>query len=174
MKLFSINSEKRKRAQRAEAWARSILDQSVEPVPYEKGWIPDEFDKRLEWASLHGACLVARLSSEGSSLADHATPLTEALLYLYDYAHRETGVGDASIARKMRKHGEHLIGLTVALGDALVQPDREAAVTDVILRNGIGMEVGPISSYLLSVYSALSQQTDSELLEGKTILWPEF
>ncbi|MEO1028224.1 MAG: ubiquinol-cytochrome C chaperone family protein [Pseudomonadota bacterium] len=174
MALFSFNSDKKRKLKQAEELARSVLDQSIAPYPYKAQWIEDTFDARLDWASVHASILINRLNAAGSDLKGLVTPLTESVLSLYDYAFRETGVGDSSIARKIRKRGEQLVGLTVAVSEALASEDGETELAETLKRNGIGgTGNADMSSYLIAVSQTLASLSDEALLDQKTNIWPD-
>ena len=77
-----------------------------------------------------------RLKTLGGEALIVSEKLGETLFDRFDYAYREEGVGDASIARKVRKLGERYFGLARALDAALDSDDEEVA--NVLTRNGLG------------------------------------
>ncbi|MEL6663207.1 MAG: ubiquinol-cytochrome C chaperone family protein, partial [Pseudomonadota bacterium] len=83
--------------------------------------------------------------------------------------YREEGVGDASIARKVRKLGERYFGLARAMDGAL---EGEEALEAVLSRNGLGQEsVDGLADYARQADAALAQTSEAELLAGE-IAWP--
>ncbi len=122
--------------------ARRLTDSTIaaarRPELYLAGYAKDDFDGRFLMVALHGALVMRRLKALGGDGLVISEKLGEALFDRFDYAYREEGVGDASIARKIRKLGELYYGLARALDDAL-GTDR-SAVTEVLVRNGLGAD----------------------------------
>jgi cytochrome b pre-mRNA-processing protein 3 len=72
------------------------------------------------------------LGGEGRALS---TAFSELLFSDFDHALRENGVGDSSIARRIRKMGEEFFGLAKAVDEALDTTSPKQALTEVIARN---------------------------------------
>lgn len=173
--MFFRKSKKNVLRQRAEPLARAVLDRAVLPWPYQQGWVADTLEARMDWSSLHGAVLVMRLSQDGGGLEDLAEPFSEALFSLYDYSIRETGVGDSSIARKIRKVGEQYAGLGVALSEAFFSDVPLEATATALRKNGIGgRQVDAVAAYAVRLYAHLSELDAETIEKAGSQLWPEF
>ena len=101
-----------------------------------------------------------------------ADALYEELFAGFDHALRETGVGDASIARKVRKLGESFVGFARALDDALRKDEAEDAVAGVIERNIETPETGAQALALIAISESKWLQTQSmDALNTGEISW---
>ena len=152
---------------------RSLCDQVIHkarsPEIYQTGLAPDTFEGRFAATSLYGGLLMRRLRDAGPDGARVSNHLSEALFDRFDYALREEGVGDATIARKVRKLGEEFFGLAKALDGVLsTETPSTAAVSDVLVRNGLGgPDAGRWSHHVLDVVARLEAQDDDVLLDGR-------
>jgi cytochrome b pre-mRNA-processing protein 3 len=97
-----------------------IVAASRNPEIYGKFAIPDTLDGRFDSLMLHLFLVIHRLQA----LSEHK--IADELLNFFtkdmDRSLRETGVGDPSITRKMRKIGEAYMGRVNAYGVALDDP----------------------------------------------------
>ncbi len=146
----------------------AVIAQARQPAFYRNGLAADTFEGRFELTALHGALLMRRLRTAGPDGSQLAERLVEALFDRFDYALREEGVGDASIARRARKLGEEFYGLARALdgvlGGAAVSV---AGLSDVLARNGLGgRDPAALARHVLDESAALEQCSDAELLCG--------
>ncbi|MFT6084566.1 MAG: cytochrome b pre-mRNA-processing protein 3 [Alphaproteobacteria bacterium] len=98
-----------------------IVAVSRNPIIYKEFNIPDTLDGRFDSLLLHLFLVINRLQI----LSKHK--LSDILLNIFtkdmDRSLRETGVGDPSITRKMRKVGEAYMGRMSAYGVALSTTD---------------------------------------------------
>lgn len=169
------NSKKKALRRRADPLARAVLDRAIAPWPYKHGWVADTLEARIDWASLHGALLANRLARDADGLSELAEPFSEALFWLYDYSLRETGVGDSSIARKIRKFGEQYAGLGVALRDSLTASEPHVAVADALRRNGVGQDrQDAVARYAIRLADHLDTLPAAIVEAADQRLWPEF
>lgn len=120
----------------AQGLADSVIFAARRPELYLAGYAEDDFDGRFLMVALHGGLVMRRLKGMGPDALAVSEKLGEVLFDRFDYAYREEGVGDASIARKVRKLGERYFGLARALDRAL--DGEEANLADVLMRNGLG------------------------------------
>ena len=128
-----FRSSKRRKA--AEPLYQSVMQLARSPHPYREGWVADTLEGRLQMLSLVGGLTLRRLrdlGAEGRSLADG---LTQQIFSGLDHALREEGVGDSSIARRIRKMGEQFYGLAAALDEALSEAEPLPWLQHVLLRN---------------------------------------
>ncbi|MEL6664433.1 MAG: ubiquinol-cytochrome C chaperone family protein, partial [Pseudomonadota bacterium] len=107
-RLFSKPDPK---AEAAKRLADAVFAGARQPGLFLKGYARDDFDGRFQMAALHGGLVMRRLKVLGGEALVVSEKLGEALFDRFDYAYREEGVGDASIARKVRKLGERYFGL---------------------------------------------------------------
>ena len=138
--ILSLFRSGRVRKRRVDALYAGLMAAALAPEPYAAGIVVDDMDRRVQMVSLHAALLVWRLMQ----LQDRAVQGLPERLHTrvfdgFDASLRETGVGDASIARKVRKLGEHYYGLGKATAEILSgAPERRVdELADLLRRNGV-------------------------------------
>ena len=100
--------------------------------------VEDRIDARFELYTVHVVLLLERLKGQGEEAGDVGQALFDTYLSALDHALRELGVGDLSVAKKMRRLGETIYARTHALTAAL-QPQAapfalEAALAEPLFR----------------------------------------
>jgi len=154
MNLFA---NRRARQAAAQAWYDHVLSQSRNVEPYKSGWVEDSFDGRFGLLSVVAIFALRRLREakpDGRDIADRFYKLVFSGL---DYALREEGVGDATIARKVRGYGEEFFGLARAIDEVMAEEIVAAVkLADVLSRNAISQ--GEYSFELASWGLVLSEQ----------------
>ena len=152
----------------AAALCDAAIAKAREPDLYLAGHAPDTFEGRFGITALHGALLMRRLKGLGPDGLILAEKLADALFDRFDYALREEGVGDATIARKARKLGEEFYGLAKALDGVLASGMAGSGEVGAILsRNGLGGQTPEaLADHVLAVGRALETCDDEELLCG--------
>ena len=107
-----------------------IVAVSRNPKLYKKFTIPDTLDGRFDCLMVHLFLVIRHLKS----LSEHeiATHLLNFFVKDMDRSLRETGVGDPSISRKMRKIGEAYLGRMNAYGVAMDNPKQ---LQDTLYKN---------------------------------------
>jgi len=136
-----------------------IVAQARHREIYEKFSIPDTLDGRFDSLLIHLFLVIERLQSASEQkIADH-------LLRLFtkdmDRSLRETGVGDPSISRKMRKIGEAYMGRMRAYESAI---NDVAALEKAIFKNiyredlQVSAETRTSFTHYIMAYKALLSQ----------------
>jgi len=168
--LFRTRPEKRM----AEALYASVAAQARAPAFYTQLGVPDQIDARFELYTLHVTLLIGRLQGEGPQGAEIGQRLFDIYVSALDDSLRELGVGDLSVAKKMRKLGEALYGRMSAYEPVLAEDD-EAGLALVLARNVHGVEdagVGrALARYALDARAGLARQSVSDLTGRPD--WPE-
>lgn len=180
-----LSSLFRKRAitQVGEPLYAAVSGQARQPGFYTRMGVADRIDARFELYTLHALLLILRLRDEdvtpdgaqgGGPGGEAAQSLFNAYVSALDNVLRELGVGDISMARKMRKLGEALYGRMVAYEMPLRAGD-EAALTDLLARNVYEDETAPgaaeLAAYTLEARGVLAAQPFAAVL--KQPQWPE-
>jgi cytochrome b pre-mRNA-processing protein 3 len=151
---------------------------ALAPEPYAAGIVPDDLDHRVQMVALHAAVLVWQLALRPEKALRRLPQRIHTRVFDgFDASFRETGVGDASIARKVRKLGEHYYGLGAATAACLsgAEDQRQAELTDLLRRNAVtaaGYEPD-LAGYLVAVADAL-QAAPSEVFLAGSFSWPGF
>ena len=172
---ISIGWLARRRARKAAAGKAygGLMKAALAPDFYLTGDVADTFDGRAQMVTVHAALAIRRINAlSGTEPAKIAAALNARVLDGFDAAFREQGVGDSSIARKMRKLAEAHYGLGSALSQALDGDGGESAVIDVLERNGVTPKGcgAALAAYLCALALRLAQQGDAEILMG-AIAW---
>jgi cytochrome b pre-mRNA-processing protein 3 len=125
-----------------------IVTLSRTPALYEKFKIPDTLDGRFDSLMLHLFMVIERLKVLNEhKIANH---LLDFFIKDMDRSLRETGVGDPSISRKMRKIGEAYLGRMNAYGLAF---DTKTDIQSVLHKNIYRLaDIAPSYITLLSNY----------------------
>lgn len=128
-RLRERSSTKKRQKLLVEALHQKILEKALEPYLYQGLSVPDSFDGRFEMATLFSTLIMRRLRDLDESGQALAQDLFEHMFDSFDDDLRETGVGDMSIAKKMRKMGEAFYGRAQSYDVALKlkEPDEELA-----------------------------------------------
>lgn len=151
----------------AEAYGR-LLREALMPVHYEARGAADTFEGRAQMVTVMTALACDRFAAIGGPLAAEMTErLNERVLDGFDAAFREKGVGDHSIARKVRTLAESHSGLGRALMEAL-KGDSDDALANVLVRNGVsaGGQAAAMAAALRQYQALFAQQTEAEILSG--------
>ena len=168
---ISIGWLARRRARKAAAGKAygGLMKAALAPDFYLTGDVADTFDGRAQMVTVHAALAIRRMNAlSGAEPAKIAAALNARVLDGFDAAFREQGVGDSSIARKVRKLAEAHYGLGTALSGALDGTGGESAVIDVLERNGVTRTGGAaaLAAYLRALSVRMEQQPDAEILAG--------
>ncbi|GAB5457493.1 MAG: ubiquinol-cytochrome C chaperone family protein [Henriciella sp.] len=159
---------RRRRREAARAWHGEINRLARDPELYQSGLAQDTLDGRFEMVTLVTALVLRRLRDLGDPGRKLADSVYREVFSGLDHALREEGVGDASIARKVRGLGERFFGLARAVDAALGSEDEIAALTEVLARNGIiSLEAGkPLSVWLVALAQRFAEAEPDKLRSG--------
>jgi len=164
----------RPQTRQAEALYARVVAQARQPAFYTTLATPDRIDARFELYTLHVLLLLMRLRAEGERGADIGQRLFDVYVSALDDSLRELGVGDLSVAKKMRKLGEALYGRMKAYETPLEAGDAEglalASARKVNGREKAGRG-GALAAYGLRARASLSQRPLDDLLTAPA--WPE-
>lgn len=151
--------------------------QARRPEFYTDLGVEDRIDGRFELYTLHVALLAQRLRGEGERGRDTSQALFDAFVGALDDALREIGVGDLSVAKKMRKLGEAVYGRMKAVGDALSPEPDGAALQALVARTVFSDETAldraaPLARYALEAAASL-EAADVDTIIEVGAPWPE-
>ena len=135
-----------------------LLSGALASQLYENDLSADSFDGRFEQVALHSALVLRTLQKNGQP--KQADALVQMVFSGFDHAYRETGVGDSSISRKVRKLGERFYGLARGLNGALEAED-DQELRAFIERNGLANGSSDmLANYLRRADKALRENQD--------------
>ena len=103
----------------ARAAYECVMAAALDPSLYTGGVAADTFDGRFEMTALFASLAMRRLRHAGAPGRTLADALYRRLFSGFDYALREEGTGDATIAKKVRGLGERFYGLARAVDAGL-------------------------------------------------------
>lgn len=163
--------KRRRRRQAAQLWHRAILNKARDPELYQQGLVPDTLEGRFQMVTLATTLVLRRLREvdpDGRALAD---AVYRDVFSGFDHALREEGVGDSSIARKMRKRGEEFFGLARAVDTALASEDVAAKLAETIERNGISEpeHSRDMAEWVKTAADALELVSGEDMLSGNGV-----
>lgn len=164
----------RPQTRQAEALYALVVDQARQPAFYTALATPDRIDARFELYTLHVLLLLMRLRAEGERGADIGQRLFDVYVSALDDSLRELGVGDLSVAKKMRKLGEALYGRMKAYETPLEAGNAEELTLALARNVHASEEAKPgkaLAAYALKARESLSGQTLDDLLTAPA--WPE-
>jgi cytochrome b pre-mRNA-processing protein 3 len=95
--------------------------------------IADTFEGRFEAVTLHAVLVLRRLNSMPPPAPEIAQELADVVFRHFEFALRETGVGDISVPKKMKGLAEAFLGRGAAYDAALRAS--EQALTTTLSRN---------------------------------------
>jgi cytochrome b pre-mRNA-processing protein 3 len=150
------------------------VQQARRPAFYTRMGVPDTPNGRFELYSLHVLLLLRRLKDAGEAGAESAQVLFDTFISSLDDALREQGVGDLSVAKKMRKLGEAFYGRVKSYDEALSALPDTAALHTLIARTvcADGGDAEGVTRYAAHGVARLAGLSDADVLSGK-IEWPE-
>ncbi|MEL7042431.1 MAG: ubiquinol-cytochrome C chaperone family protein [Pseudomonadota bacterium] len=165
IKLFN-----RKQANKAavKRWRDAITAQARLPEPFLKGWVTDTVYGRFNMVALVAALAMRRLRDFGQEGRTLSQAISEMLFSDFDHALRENGVGDSSIARRIRKMGEEFFGLVKAIDEALGATPAKPALIAVLQRNVQPDEADAtaLAAYMLDLNVDIEDLSEGEVQAG--------
>lgn len=171
--LSRLLGRKGETAKKAEALFQSINAQSRNAAFYQTGRVPDTFDGRFEVFALHASLVLERLKRDGPEGMQVAVKLHKKMYDIFEYALREDGAGDMTIAKKMRRLAESFEGRLKSYSNAA---DNEEMWSDALGRNVLSgasnLFLPPLTAYALDARKRLAN-IDEERLISSAIEWPE-
>lgn len=158
----------------AETLYARVVDQARQPAFYTTLATPDRIDARFELYTLHVLLLHMRLRAEGEQGSEIGQRLFDTYVSALDDSLRELGVGDLSVAKKMRKLGEALYGRMKAYETPLAAGDADGLAL-ALARNVHASEDAAtgaaLAEYALAARDGLAGQALDDLLDATA--WPE-
>jgi len=119
----------------ARRWRDAVTAQARVPEPFLKEWVTDTIYGRFNMVTLVATLAMRRMRALGGDGKALSEAFTELLFSDFDHALRENGVGDSSIARRIRKMGEEFFGLAKAVDEALDAGGAKKELIAVLQRN---------------------------------------
>lgn len=154
----------------------AVVAQARRPAFYVDLGVGDTVEGRFELYSLHVILLLRRLKGQGPQAAETAQALFDIFISGLDNALREIGVGDLSVARRMRELGQAFYGRAKAY-DASLPGEGDDSLDALIGRTVLGGAAQPgeaeaLAGYARTADAMLAGQPLTALLDGE-VAWPE-
>lgn len=150
-----------------------IVAKARTPVFYQKLGVPDTMTGRFDMIVLHVVLVVNRLKSEGKAGAKLSQALFDRFFLDMDYSLRESGVGDLSVPRHIKRMMQGFNGRRVAYEEALAS-ESDAILADVLKRNLYGdvantdnNMVNSIAAYVTTCRNGLKRHNLSDFMAGR-------
>lgn len=115
---------------RAERIYQVINGQAREPYFFTDLGVEDTMDGRFDLVVLHAFLFIERTKSEGAEAKAISQIVFDRMFRAFDVALRESGVGDISVGKKIKKMGQAFYGRAKAYDDALTFEETGEAVPD--------------------------------------------
>jgi cytochrome b pre-mRNA-processing protein 3 len=128
---------------RSESVYAAIVALARRPWLYSQAVVPDTVSGRFDMIVLHLALVMERLRHGGPAAQAFSQALLETMFADMDRNLREMGVGDLSVAKRMRTMAGIYYGRAIAYREALAAADPSAAVAEVLTRNLYSAEAPP-------------------------------
>jgi cytochrome b pre-mRNA-processing protein 3 len=142
--------------------------------------VPDRIDARFELYSFHVLLLILRLKGAGEEGSEVSQALFDSYLSALDDTLRELGVGDLSVAKKMRRLAETIYARIRAF-EAATAEDAEPNLLDDLVARALFPQAPPseaqpapaaaVADYLRRALATLQSQPARDVLDGKP-QWP--
>jgi len=155
-----------------EALYRAAVTAGRDPHAYLELAVPDTIDGRFDMIGLHAALLIRRLGDLPPPGLDVAQALFDAMFLDMDASLRELGVGDPSMARRMRIMWNAFNGRLHAYASSLASGDHDALAA-ALLRNvwrGVappGGATGELARIAVAQDRALAAADPARLMAGE-------
>jgi cytochrome b pre-mRNA-processing protein 3 len=156
----------------ARRWRDAVTAQARVPEPFLKGWVTDTVYGRFNMVTLVATLAMRRMRDVGGDGKALAQAFTELLFSDFDHALRENGVGDSSIARRIRKMGEEFYGLAKTVDEALDAGGPKTELIAILQRNVQSDEekAKGLALYLLDLNVQVEDLSDAQVLAGPDAL----
>jgi len=170
-KIFGRKSDE----QVVESAYTAIVAAARRPTLYEDFGVADTLDGRFDMVTLHAFVLMERLKAGGEAAQAFSQDLADRLFLEMDHSFREMGVGDLSVAKRVRKLAEIFYGRVSAYNAAL--QDGPAEFSEALRRNvypdGVSPEkLAALARYATNLRTALASQDVARLIAGD-VKFPE-
>lgn len=152
-----------------EALYAAAAAQARKPAFYAGGGVADTREGRFELYTLHVILLVERLKGETGAAAEARQNLFDRYVQGLDDAFRELGVGDLSVAKRVKKLGEAFYGRLKAIEEALAALPDQASLSATLARTVLEErtdQADALAAYVVTARDALSRRDVAALLAG--------
>lgn len=154
----------------------ALVGQARLPVFYMKTQVPDTLDGRFDMIVMHIVLAYRRFHGDGKAPQAFGQHIFDLFIKDMDRSLRESGVGDVSIPKKMKKVARSYFGRSEVYISALDDADLGAlaeAVDRNIFPDGSNQQAARcLAAYMIEADKNLAEQGIEELMAG-TFTWPD-
>ena len=171
MSIFQLFRARKRTRETALKVYEAIVGRSREAYFFRDLGVPDTIDGRFEVLTLHAVLFLRRVKREGEAGEALGRAVSEVLFKDMDHILREMGVGDLSVARKVREMAEAFYGRARAYDEGIEATDPKA-LEDALLRNMYrgAAEIGDLpqraASYVQRAVEVLERNDTGQLMLG--------
>lgn len=135
---------------------------------YVEGQVPDTIDGRFRVVATLTALAILRLESAGGEGQHGSVALTERFIEVMESEHREIGLGDPALGRKVQKLVGSLAGRVELWRSTIAGGDWDAAVNRSMYKDEAAQPALRHSADALSEFwAALTQADAAAIMEGR-------
>lgn len=153
----------------AALYAAAVAQARAAPL-YAAFGVPDTVEGRFEMVALHVYLILRRLKGDAPGAAKVGQKLFDAMFHDMDNSLRELGVGDLSVARKIRKLAENFYGRVAAYENALkadAPPDMlAAALARNVYEDAAAGRAIQLARYVRAATASIDAQPTRALVAG--------
>jgi len=151
-----------------------LMSQSRKPVFFGAGKVPDSYDGRLDFLSLHLSVYMRALQTHGENGQRLSQALYDVFVDDLDVALREEGLTDSGVKRRIKPMVGMFYERLKAYSEALEDEDGLAqALTTSSLAEADGTFIQAISVYARALFTGLEGKNLRELAE-RQVEFPDF
>lgn len=173
MKLMSLfrRSAKDEAVEAAHRIYVAAVEQARQPAFYAVLGVPDTVDGRFEVISAHVHLVLRRLGLEDEAAQALGQRVFDVMFSDMDQSLRELGVGDLSVAKRVKYLAQSFYGRAAAYDEGYVRGD--AVLREALVRNLYATTaaepgaVGALAAYLREAETRLGQQDLAEISAGR-------
>lgn len=154
---------------RGQALFDRIIAESRQPHWFVEGQVPDTIDGRFAVLATVTALVTVRIEASGEGSAEQSAALTERFIETMDAEHREIGLNDPGLGRRVRKLLSSLGRRVETWRAAVAEGDWSDAVRSSVYR-GQQPDSGALAhteARLRQLWTHLSEAPNNALLEGR-------
>lgn len=148
-------------------YAAAVGQARAEPL-YAAFGVPDTVEGRFEMVALHVYLILRRLKGDAPGVKKVGQKLFDVMFQDMDRSLRELGVGDLSVARKIRALAENFYGRVGAYEDALLESAPPGALAAALGRNVYEEETSAYAAPLAEYVRAAARFLDGQEIESIT------
>ena len=147
-----------------------ITQQSLHPWFYEVVGVSETFTGKFDLSVLHAHLLIERLRRDPDVPRGFTQGLFDTCFSHWDFALRETGVGDMSVGKHVKRLMQGFYGRAQAFTQAIESEDQEALAS--VLKSNLGLtdaspdQIRQMQAYVVELNRFFWQQETQILVSG--------